>query len=83
MIYMQNKYTKTISLFDENYLGHKLIKNPYKSNKYYCEKCKCIIKFKNGLYTYQIDFEKPPVYVGIFDVLDITCDEMIIKEILE
>lgn len=79
MIYIQNKNDKTMHLFDENYMGHKLIKNVYKSNKYYCDKCKIIVRFDDGLYSYLMDTK----IINYYGLLDIICDEMIIKGIIE
>ncbi len=67
--------------FDENYLGHKLVKNAYKLNRYYCDKCKSTVLFDvdSNSYHYLTD----TTTVNLYEQLNITCDEMIIKGIIE
>lgn len=66
-------------MFNKNHLGHELVKNAYKINRYYCEKCKTTVRFDDGLYSYLTDKR----ILMFYTELDITCDEMIIKELLE
>lgn len=65
-------------MFDKNYLGHDLIKNSYYLNRYYCEKCSTTVMYNAGcVYSYLSS------KINHYEILDISCDEMIIKGLLE
>lgn len=66
-------------MFDKNHLGHNLIEHEYTPNKYNCKKCDIIVSFDDGLkYSYFIKNKK-----SYYMPLVLTCNEMVIKELLE
>jgi hypothetical protein len=79
--------------FDINYLGHQFILNqdeatdPLGENEFKCTKCKVIAyqKLNGGKYNYWAGWKNNgPQPVALFwQELTLTCDEFIIKNIIE
>lgn len=66
-------------MFNKNYLGHDMIKYQHRANKYICKTCTAIIRFDdNYFYSYEVKHK----IINIYEHL-ITCNEMIIKKLLE
>lgn len=70
-------------MFDKNYLNHNFTHIEYNeyNNKYSCSKCNIKIHFSFYSNYYLMDFNKNGHFIK--DTLKLSCDESIIKGLLE